>query len=108
MLLVWIAMTLRIQISDERERMVFTLTGRMQGEQIAELQALLKSELPTHHLVLDMKDVKLVDREAVRYLAEVESQGAVLRNCCGFIREWISRERDAIEQVKVEDSKLKF
>ena len=101
-------MTLRIQISDETDRLTFTLTGRIQAEQIAELQALLTSELPTHHLVLDMKDVKLVDREAVCFLAEIESKGAVLRNCCAFIREWISRERDAIEKVKVESSKLEF
>lgn len=99
-------MTLRIQISDERERLVFTLTGRIQAEQISELQALLRSELPTHHLVIDMKDVKLVDREAVCFLAQVEAQGTVLRGCCAFIREWITRERDAFDKAKVEESKL--
>jgi hypothetical protein len=101
-------MTLRIQISDEREKLVFTLTGRMQAEQISELQALVRSELPTHHLVLDMKDVKLVDREAVCFLAQVETQGAVLRNCSAFIREWISCEKDATASARVETSKWKF
>lgn len=87
-------MTLRIDISDERDQVVFTLTGRIQAEQISELQALVKSDLPSHSLVLDLKEVKLVDREAVRFLAEIEAQGARLKNCSAFIREWISRERD--------------
>ena len=96
-------MTLRIQISDECERLVFTLTGRIQTEQISELQALLRSELPGHNLVLDLKDVKLVDRDAVRFLAQIEAQGVRLRNCSAFIREWISQERNAIQYAHRED-----
>jgi hypothetical protein len=86
-------MTLRIDISDEHDRVVFTLTGRIQAEQISELQALVKSDLPDHNLELDLKEVKLVDRDAVRFLGEIEAQGARLRNCSAFVREWISRER---------------
>jgi anti-anti-sigma regulatory factor len=90
-------MTLRIDISDERDQVVFTLTGRIQAEQVAELQALVKSDLPDHRLVLDLKEVKLVDRDAVRFLGEIEAQGARLRNCSAFVREWISRERDGMQ-----------
>lgn len=86
-------MTLRIEISDERDRVVFTLTGRIQADQVSELQTLLRSELPDHNLVLDLRDVKLVDREAVRFLADVEARGATLRNCSPFIRQWILQER---------------
>ena len=93
-------MTLRIDISDERERVVFTLTGRIQAEQVSELQTLLKSDLPDHNLVLDLKEVKLVDRDAVLFLADIEAQGARLRNCSAFIREWISRERDGMQLRK--------
>ena len=91
-------MTLRIDISDESDRVVFTLTGRIQTEQVSELQALVKSDLPNHSLVLDLKEVKLVDRDAVRFLAEIEAQGARLRNCSAFVREWISRERDGMQR----------
>jgi anti-anti-sigma regulatory factor len=90
-------MTLRIDISDERDRVVFTLTGRIQAEQIPELQALVKSESPDRGLVLDLEEVKLVDRDAVRFLAKIETDGAKLRNCSAFVREWISRERDAMQ-----------
>jgi hypothetical protein len=95
-------MTLRIDISDERERTIFTLTGRMQAEQISELQTLVHYELPDHSLVLDLTEVKLADREAVRFLAQIETQGARLRNCSAFIREWISRERDNMKRVDAE------
>ena len=93
-------MTLRIDIADESDRVVFTLTGRIQAEQVSELQALVKSDLPDHSLVLDLKEVKLVDRDAVRFLAEIEAQGVRLRNCSAFVREWISRERDGMQLRK--------
>jgi anti-anti-sigma regulatory factor len=90
-------MTLRIDVSDERDGVVFRLTGRIQAEQISELQALVKSNLADRSLVLDLREVKLVDRDAVRFLAEVEADGAKLRNCSAFVREWISRERDPMQ-----------
>lgn len=93
-------MTLRIDISDESDRVVFTLTGRIQALHVSELQALVKSDLPHHRLVLDLKEVKLVDRDSVRFLAEIEEQGARLRNCSAFVREWISRERDEMRLRK--------
>ena len=98
-------MTLRIDISDERDRVVFTLTGRIQAEQVSELQALLKSDLPEHSLVLDLKEVKLVDRDAVRFLGEIEAQGAKLRNCSAFVREWISRERNCMQRSHSRDER---
>jgi anti-anti-sigma regulatory factor len=99
-------MTLRIDISDERERVVLTLTGRIQADQIAELQTLLKREVPDHKLVVDLREVKLVDRDAVRFLAEIEKQGASLRSCSAFIREWISRERSGTATKESEDRQI--
>jgi len=99
-------MTLRIDISDERERVIFTLTGRMQAEHVSELQTLVHSEHPDHGLVLDLTEVKLVDRDAVRFLAQIETQGARLRNCSAFIREWISRERIEMKRAEAEHEQL--
>jgi hypothetical protein len=89
-------MTLRIQRSVESERVVFTLTGRIQAEQVPELLALLRSESSPHG-VLDLEQVQLVDRDAVLFLALVEARGARLRNCSGYIREWINQERNACQ-----------
>jgi hypothetical protein len=40
-----------------------------------------------------LKDILLVDREAVGFLDSLESTGTELRNCPAYIREWITRER---------------
>ena len=99
-------MTLRIDISDERERVIFTLTGRMQTEHVSELQTLIHCEHPDHDLVLDLTEVKLVDRDSVRFLAQIETQGTRLRNCSAFIREWISRERNDMNRAEAENQQL--
>src|ERR1035437_11039950 len=90
-------MTLRIERSVERELVVFTLTGRIQGEQVPELLALLRAELSAHRIVLDLEQVKLVDRDAVLFLALSEALGAELRYCSAFIRKWLEQERNARE-----------
>jgi hypothetical protein len=45
-------------------------------------------------VAIDLTEVILVDREAVRLLAISEADGIEIRNCPAYIREWISRERD--------------
>jgi len=99
-------MTLRIQRSVERELVVFTLTGRIQAEQLPELQALLSSESSDRDIVLDLRDVRLVDRHAVRFLAESEAGGAELRNGSAYIREWISQEKNAMHHKEAENQKV--
>ena len=76
--------------------MVFTLSGRIKAGDVAELQTLFESEGQDHHLALDLKEVKLVDRDAVRFLAHCEAEGTTLMNCPVYIREWMRREIEAI------------
>lgn len=57
-------MKFRIDILDEQDRIVFMLTGRIQAEQVSEQQAIPESDFPDHKLVLDLEEVKLVDRHA--------------------------------------------
>lgn len=95
-------MTLRVQRSIEGERVIFRLTGRIQAEQLPALQALLRSEAPGYGLVLDLEEVKLVDRETVRFLAEEVAEGASLRHCSAYIREWILQERNAMRRAEAE------
>jgi hypothetical protein len=45
----------------------------------------------TDPVVLDLAEVTLVDREAVRFLAACDMRGIGVRNCPAFIREWISK-----------------
>jgi anti-anti-sigma regulatory factor len=90
-------MTLRIQKLVEHKQVVFTLTGRIQAAQVPELLALLKSEPSVHRVVLDLEQVKLVDRDAVLFLALSETRGTKLRNCSGYIREWINQEWNGLQ-----------
>lgn len=99
-------MTLRIQKSDERNRVVLTLIGRIRADQVSELEALLTSVPDYDSMVLDLKDVKLVDRDAVLFLARTETAGVKLRNCSAFIREWILQERNKMQRTKPEHQQL--
>jgi hypothetical protein len=73
---------------------VFTVSGQVHEENIAELKHLLRLEAEGRLIVLDLKDLTLVDREAVRFLEHCDSNGIKLKNCPAYIREWIARERD--------------
>ena len=74
---------------------VFTLSGRMATDNVAELSTLLRSEADGRRIVLDLKDLTLVDRDAVRFLERCETDSITLNNCPAYIREWIVRERNA-------------
>ncbi len=85
-------MTLKIQRAAKEDVITFTLSGRIKAEEVAELQRLLEIEGPGHRLVLDLKEVKLADHDAVRFLADCEANGTQLVNCPAYVREWIVRE----------------
>ena len=87
-------MTLRVQRLAEGEFVIFALAGRIQEDQVAELDAFFQSGSSEQAVVLDLADVKLVDRGAVRFLADREAAGMKLMNCPAYIREWILRERN--------------
>jgi anti-anti-sigma regulatory factor len=83
---------LRIQKSGNGE-VVFRLSGRMDEEDMAELETLVRSELDGSHIVMDLKDLTSPGQDAIRFLERCESRGIELKNCAGYIREWITRER---------------
>jgi anti-anti-sigma regulatory factor len=87
-------MTLRIQRAEDGDHVLFNLSGRIKAEHVAEIQRLCELEVNGHRLVLDLKEVTLVDRDAVEFLASCEVGGTRLTNCPPYIREWILRERN--------------
>jgi anti-anti-sigma regulatory factor len=87
--------TLRIERSANGE-VILALSGRMSGENVGELEKILKTEAAGHRIVLDLKDLTLVDRDAVRFLSHCEADSIKLKNCPAYIREWMERERDGI------------
>jgi hypothetical protein len=95
-------MTLLIHRLAENGPPAFKLTGRIQGVDVPELLALFEPDLPWTGIVLDLEQVKLVDRDAVRFLALCEATGAELRNCSAYIREWIMQEKRSTNRNKTE------
>jgi hypothetical protein len=79
---------------------VLTLSGRIEAADVAELQRLLGLEAVPDRVVLDLRDVTIVDRKAVNFLANCETINIKLENCPAYIREWIARESDSGSQRK--------
>ena len=59
---------------------------------MVELQRFLEAEENCDRIVVDLKEVKLVDRVAVSFLARCEANGVQIENCPTYIREWIVSE----------------
>jgi hypothetical protein len=66
-------MTLRIETSARQRFAVFTLSGRMEAAQIPELKKLFDCDY--QNIILDLGDVRLADRDAVRFLAWIIHEG---------------------------------
>jgi anti-anti-sigma regulatory factor len=71
---------------------VFTVSGRLDADNVGELSALFAAEPAGRTVVLDLKDLVLVDRDAVRFLRMCDEDSIVLRNCPPYIRAWMARE----------------
>ena len=74
-------------------QVVFTLSGRMQTEDIEQVQQLLIVETPGQPVMFDLRDVTLVNQDAVAFLAGCEAKGLKIENCPLHIRNWIEQEK---------------
>jgi hypothetical protein len=74
-------------------QVVFKLSGRMDRDDIAELETLIKAEGNESSIILDLKDLTLVGQDAITFLDRCEGDGITLKNCARYIREWITRQR---------------
>lgn len=72
---------------------VYTLSGRIQTDDIEHFQQLLVAETPGRQLVFDLRDVTLVNQDAVTFLAGCEANGAKIENCPLHIRNWIDQDK---------------
>src|SRR5947209_17058611 len=70
---------------------VLRVSGRIRAENVDTLRELLGREKAG--VAIDLKEVTLVDRDAVAFLALSETGGSELRNCPAYVREWVDRER---------------
>jgi anti-anti-sigma regulatory factor len=80
---------LRIRRAENGE-VVFTLSGQMDDEPVAELETLISSEATGRRIILDLKDLTLVNENAITFLLRCEADSITLRNCPAYVREWIN------------------
>jgi anti-anti-sigma regulatory factor len=85
---------LKIRRSEDKDSAIFALSGRIEENHVSELQELFEAEGEVADITLDLEEVKLVDREAVRFLAACKARGIKLKNCPSYIREWIETGSD--------------
>lgn len=78
--------------------LILHISGQITAKDVDLVRSLLKQERSV--AAIDLKDVLLVDRRAVRLLALSELKGVELRNCPAYIREWVTRERAVIKGLE--------
>jgi hypothetical protein len=78
--------------------LILHISGQIIGQDVDLLRSLLEQEGSV--VAIDLEDVLLVDRQAVKLLVLSELKGAELRNCPAYIREWVTRERAVIHALE--------
>jgi hypothetical protein len=76
---------------------LFTLSGRIETEEVRELQRVLALETSEHQLIFVLQDVTLVNQDAVEFLARCEASGISLEQCPRHIRRWIDQLKGRIK-----------
>jgi hypothetical protein len=85
-------MTCRIDRVSTEQGLLLCISGWLTAEDLE----IVRTELDGRHVVaVALAEVELVDREAVKLLAQAEANGIQLKNCPAYIREWITRERES-------------
>jgi hypothetical protein len=72
---------------------VFAVSGRIDKEHIAELEALTAAEGKDRCIIFDLRELTLTGQDGMAFLAQCEAAGIVLANCDPYLREWIARQR---------------
>lgn len=85
-------MTCRIDRLSIEQGVVLRISGRIAAEDLEVVRAALKDGSV---VALELTEVELVDRDAVKLLALTEANGLELRHCPAYIREWVTRERES-------------
>jgi len=83
---------LRIQRATDGAMTVLTVSGRLDAENINELRKSLDILPEGDPVALDLADLLLADREAIRFLGDREASGQIrLRHCPSYIRTLLER-----------------
>ena len=85
-------MTYRIDRLSTEQGLVLCISGRLAEEDLE----LVRMALDGRRVVaIDLADVELVSRDAVKVFVRAEAEGIELRSCPAYIREWVKNERES-------------
>jgi anti-anti-sigma regulatory factor len=87
-------MVMKIEKVSDGPYVLLKLSGRIESQQVQELKAEIDSS--KKRFILDLEEVRLVDLDAVHFLAVCEAKGIELRRCPPYVREWILSEKARI------------
>ena len=83
--------TLKIEKDSQGGKTTIRLIGHFQSEHVGELKKQLQDSGP--RLVLDLKEVTVIDVEVVRFLGACKADGVKIVHCPPYIRKWMAQER---------------
>ena len=83
-------MTCRIDRLSTEQGLVLYISGQLGAEDLEVVRVALAG---SQVVGIELAEVDLVSREAVKLLVQAEVEGIELRNCPSYIREWITNER---------------
>lgn len=90
-------MVLKIEKVSDDPDVLLRLSGRIESQQVQELKAQIDGS--KKKFIFDLEYVRLVDLDAVHFLAVCEAKGIELRHCPPYVREWILLERPRMGDV---------
>jgi anti-anti-sigma regulatory factor len=90
-------MVLKIEKVSDGPNVLLRLSGRIESQQVQELKAQIDGS--KKKFILDLEHVRLVDLDAVHFLAVCEAKGIELRHCPPYVREWILLEKPRMGDV---------
>ncbi len=85
-------MTCRIDRLPTERGLLLYISGRLAAQDLDVVRTALDGR---DVVAVELAEVELVDREAVKLLAQAEAKGIELRSCPAYIREWIRNERES-------------
>jgi hypothetical protein len=84
-------MTLKIKRIAGKRKARICLSGQLRSEYLDQLRCEVERDGPP--VTLDLRELDLVDIDAVRFLNAYESAGVAIVHCSPYIREWMLQER---------------
>lgn len=97
-------MVMRIELQHSDAETVLTLIGRISSLDMQQLK--VQIEQARSPVALDLREVRLVGLDAVRFLAVAERSGIELRHVPPYVREWILLEKPRVRAARAEQPSM--